>query len=213
MEPDDDDRTQWAYDVDARAEVDAPFQPGRVRSRDGGYWTGNYGNKDGGSDICAPGRPPIPSSVAGGDWDPIQCESFAGDGSRLFLGAPENLYVLDPASGLVVDKVMKASECLFQLAAGPDGAYLAAGGFSRKLPYLNIRGDKRPHEICVWRTSDMKILMGRQLTTSVSAMAWSPDGQWLAVTVEPTAEGLSFSGTSQLMIYRMGPSQPPFPVE
>ncbi|MEU6721244.1 hypothetical protein ABZ897_58185 [Nonomuraea sp. NPDC046802] len=26
-EPDEDDRTQWAYDVDARAEVEAPFQP------------------------------------------------------------------------------------------------------------------------------------------------------------------------------------------
>ncbi|MFC4012938.1 WD40 repeat domain-containing protein [Nonomuraea purpurea] len=212
-EPDEDDRTQWAYDVDARAEVEAPFQPGRVRSRDGGYWTGNYGNKDGGSDICAPGRPPIPSSVAGGDWDPIQCESFAGDGSRLFLGAQENLYVLDPATGQITDKVMDASKRLFQLAASPDGAYLAVGSFTRKLPYVNIRGDKRPHELCVWRTSDMKIIMGRQLTTWVEAMAWSADGQWLAVTMEPTADGLSFSGKSQLVVYRMGPSQPPFPVE
>ncbi|MEU6714011.1 hypothetical protein ABZ897_21290 [Nonomuraea sp. NPDC046802] len=108
---------------------------------------------------------------------------------------------------------MKASERLFQLAASPDGAYLAVGSFTRKLPYLNIRGDKRPHELCVWRTSDMKIIMGRQLTTWVEAMAWSADGQWLAVTVEPTADGLSFSGKSQLVVYRMGPSQPPFPAE
>ncbi|MFG2089157.1 MULTISPECIES: WD40 repeat domain-containing protein [unclassified Spirillospora] len=211
--PDEDDRTQWAYHVDARAEVGAPFQPGRIRSRGGGYWTGNYNNRDGGIDICAPDRPPIPTSVAGDGWDPIQCESFAGDGSHLFLGARENLYVLDPATGRIKDKVMKASTCLFKLAASPDGAYLAASSFSRKLPYLDVYGHKRPHELCVWRTSDMKIIMGRQLTTWVKAMAWSPDGQWLAVTVEPTTRSLSLNGRSQLMIYRMGPSQPPFPVE
>ncbi|MEU6034518.1 hypothetical protein ABZ801_03850 [Actinomadura sp. NPDC047616] len=203
--PDEDDGAQWAFDVDARTEVDAPFQPGRIRSRTGGYWIGNYNNEDGGYDIHAPGRPPRPTSVAGGEWDPIQRGSFAADGSRLFLGSQENLYVVDPATGEVVDKVVNASQRLFALASNPDGSYLAVGSFSRKLPYLLLGGDQRPHELCVWRTSDMKIIMGGQLTTYVEALAWSPDGRWLAAILDPVDADSSVKGQSQLAIYRMDP--------
>ncbi|MEU8876228.1 hypothetical protein AB0D24_34835 [Streptomyces javensis] len=64
------------------------------------------------------------------------------------LGAQQNLYVVDSATGEVIDKVDDASERLFTLASNEDGSYLAVGSFSRKLSYLDFR-ERRPHELCV----------------------------------------------------------------
>ncbi|GAA4633013.1 hypothetical protein GCM10023196_068860 [Actinoallomurus vinaceus] len=202
---DPEDLPQWAFDVDTRTEVEAPFQHGHIRSRDGAYRISPNDAGEGGYDLHATEFSPNRRISHAGRWDPIQCKDFAPDGSRLFLGAQENLYVVDPATGEVVDEVMKASERLFRIASNPDGAYLAVGSASRKLSYQDF-SDGRPHELCVWRMADKKIIKGRQLTTYVNDLAWSPDGRWLAAAVEPVDEGSFSRGRTGLVVFGMGPA-------
>ncbi|MEV5772187.1 WD40 repeat domain-containing protein [Streptomyces antimycoticus] len=195
---------QWAYDVDRRAEVDAPFQRGHLRSRDGAYRISPNGAGEGGFDVHGDEPEPSRRISHAGEWDPIQCTAFSGDSSRLFLGAQQNLYVVDPATGDVIDKVGDASKRLFTLASNGDGSYLAVGSFSRKLGYLDFR-EERPHELCVWRMADKKIILGRQLRTYVDALSWSPDGRWLAAALEPLAKKGFHEGRTELAIFPMGP--------
>ncbi|MGW1373047.1 WD40 repeat domain-containing protein [Streptomyces sp. NPDC002446] len=196
---------QWAYDVDQGAEVEAPFQRGHRRSGDGAYRISRNNAGEGGFDLHGQEREPHRRLSHAGGWDPIQCHAFSGDSSRLFLGAQENLYVVDPAKGEVVDKVVDASERLFELASNPDGSYLAIGSFSRKLGYLEF-GKSRPHELCIWRMADKKIILGHQFRTYIDALAWSPnDGRWLAVALEPTADSQFHCGKTEIAVFRMGP--------
>ncbi|BBJ45455.1 hypothetical protein SSPO_081730 [Streptomyces antimycoticus] len=195
---------QWAYDVDRRAEVDAPFQRGHLRSRDGAYRISPNGAGEGGFDVHGDEPEPSRRISHAGEWDPIQCTAFSGDSSRLFLGAQQNLYVVDPATGEVIDKVGDASKRLFTLASNGDGSYLAVGSFSRKLGYLDFR-EERPHELCVWRMADKKIILGRQLRTYVDVLSWSPDGRWLAAALEPLAKKGFHEGRTELAIFPMGP--------
>ncbi|ADI07627.1 hypothetical protein SBI_04507 [Streptomyces bingchenggensis BCW-1] len=196
---------QWAFDVDARTEAEVPFQGGKTRSRDGAYRLHPNDARDGGYDLLATERSPRRRVAHADSWDPIQCESFSGDDSRLFLGAQENLYVVDPATGEVVDKVMDASERLFQLESSPDGSYLVVNCSSRKLSYL-YEGQEGLQELCVWRTADKEIVMGRQLTTWVEGLSWSPDGRWLAALLEPRGEDDFHNGRTELVLFAMGPS-------
>ncbi|WP_406294735.1 WD40 repeat domain-containing protein [Embleya sp. NBC_00888] len=198
---------QWAIDLNDRAEVEAPFQAGHMRSHDGVYRIVPNGGAEGGYDLHPTEQSPHRRISHAGRWDPIQCTAFSGDGSRLFLGAQQNLYTVDPATGEVVDKVTDASERLFEIASNPDGGYLAIGSFSRKLSYLVPSGE-RPHELCVWRMADRKIVMGRQLTTWVDALAWSPDGRWLVAAEEPLGKH-SFHGVSRIVVFPMGPTDAP----
>ncbi|MFF2845687.1 WD40 repeat domain-containing protein [Streptomyces sp. NPDC058001] len=199
---------QWAYDVDQGREVERPFQFGHRRSADGAYRISPNGTREGGFDLHGDEREPSRRlSHSGGSWDPIQCHAFSGDSSRLFLGAQQNLYVVDPAKGEVVDKVMDASERLFEMASNPDGSYLAVCSFSRKLDYLDF-GKDRPHELCVWRMADKKIILGHQFRTYIGQLAWSPgDGRWLAAVVEPMGEGQFHQGSAEIAVFRMGPGE------
>ncbi|WP_171165235.1 WD40 repeat domain-containing protein [Streptomyces sp. I05A-00742] len=198
-------RPQWAFDVDARREVEIPFQEGHLRSRDGAYRIGPNETGDGSYDLLPTERSPHRHMSHAGHWDPVQCADFAGDGSRLFLAAEENIYVVDPATGEVVDRVADASDRLYSLASNPDGGYVAVGSASRKLGYLSL-GKTPPHEICVWRMADKKIVLGRHLKTYVNGLAWSPDGRWLAAALEPTAMGSFNRGRTELVIFPMGPA-------
>ncbi|QKW07565.1 WD40 repeat domain-containing protein [Streptomyces sp. NA04227] len=201
------EEVQWAYDVDLGEEVQVPFQRGRLRSTDGVHRLSPNNGGEGGYDLHGEEREPSRRvSHSDGAWDPIQCKTFSGDSSRLFLGAQENLYVVDTVKGEVVDKVMDASERLFEMAANPDGSYLAIGSFSRKLGYLEF-GERRPHELCVWRMEDKRIVLGHQFRTYIDALAWSPtDGRWLAVGLEPIREGEFHSGNTEIAVFGMGPA-------
>ncbi|MFH8572440.1 WD40 repeat domain-containing protein [Streptomyces sp. NPDC017993] len=199
--------SQWAYDVDQGTTVEVPFQRGHLRSVDGAHRISPNAAGEGGFDLHGEQGAPCRQLSHAGRWDPIQCRAFAGDSSRLFLGAQENLYVVDPVKGEVVDKVMDASERLFELASNPDGSYLAIGSFSRKLSYLEF-GKDRPHELCIWRMADKKIILGHQFRTYINELAWSPnDGRWLAVALEPMGDGRFRHGTTEIAVFRMGPGE------
>ncbi|MEU7317521.1 hypothetical protein [Streptomyces sp. NPDC007083] len=194
----------WAYDVDRGQKVDVPFQRGHLRSPDGVHRISPNNAGEGGFDLHGTEREPYRRLSHAGEWDPIQCDAFSGDSSRLFLGAQENLYVVDPAKGEVVDKVMNASERLFVLASSPDGSYLAIGSFSRKLSYLEF-GENRPHELCIWRMTDKKIILGHQFRTYIEDLAWSPnDGRWLAAALEPMGDAEFNSGKAEIAVFSTG---------
>ncbi|MFW5418495.1 PD40 domain-containing protein [Nocardiopsis sp. CNT-189] len=195
---------QWAFDVDALEVVEAPFQAGHRRSRDGAHRIVSNDAGEGGFDLVVEGKQAPRRISHAGRWDPIQCHAFSADGTRLFLGAQQNLYVVDPATAGVADAVPDASQRLFELASSPDGAYLAVASATRRL-YLGLDPD-RPHELCVWRMSDKKVIAGRQLDTYVEALAWSPDGRWLAALLEPTGDGFN-AGQTRLAVFRMGPTR------
>lgn len=197
---------QWAYDVDQGTEVEVPFQRGQSRSGDGAYRISPNDAGEGGVDLHGQAREPYRRLSHTGGRDPIQCHAFSGDSSRLFLGAQENLYVVDPAKGEVVDKVMDASERLFALASDPDGSYLAIGSFSRKLGYLDF-GEDRPHELCIWRMADKKIILGHQFRSFINALAWSPnDGRWLAAALDPVDDERSDHDKTEIAVFGMGPA-------
>ncbi|MFI6289382.1 WD40 repeat domain-containing protein [Streptomyces sp. NPDC051018] len=199
------EESQWAYDVDQGTEVEVPFQRGLRRSGDGAYRISGNDAGEGGFDLHGQEREPYRRVSHAGAWDPIQCHTFAGDSSRLFLGAQQNLYVVAPAKGEVVDKVIDASERLFKLASNPDGSYLAIAGFSRKLGYLGL-SEHRPHELCVWRMADKKIIVGHQFRTYINDLAWSPnDGRLLAVALEPIGKGKFHRGGTEIAVFPMGP--------
>ncbi|MEU5029805.1 hypothetical protein [Streptomyces milbemycinicus] len=48
--------------------------------------------------------------------------------------------------------------------------------------------------------------MGRQLTTWVEGLSWSPDGRWLAALLEPRGEDDFHNGRTELALFAMGPS-------
>lgn len=195
---------QWAFDVDALEVVDAPFQEGHRRSPDGAHRILRNGAGEGGFDLVGEGKQADRRISHAGRWDPIQCHAFSGDGTRLFLGAQQNLYVVDPATAEVADAVPDASARLFDLASSPDGAYLAVASYTRR-HYLGL-GPDRPHELCVWRMSDKEVIAGRQLDSYVGELAWSPDGRWLAALLEPTGDGFH-TGRTELAVFRMGPTR------
>ncbi|WP_433175740.1 WD40 repeat domain-containing protein [Actinoallomurus sp. CA-150999] len=200
--PDEDDREQWAFDVDALTEVDVPFEEGRLRSSTGRYRVGCYDFA--GVDFHETDRSPRGNLQLSGGSDPIQCLAFATDESRLFLGAQQNLYIVDPATRTEVDKVENASARLFELDSSPDGAYVAVASESRKQEYL--RRPSRGLELCVWRTADKKIIQGAQLDGFVHALAWSPDGRRVAVAVNPFAEDgtIDHGSSSKIMVFSVG---------
>lgn len=201
---------QWAFDVRTGQETTAPYQLGHLRSLDGVHRITPNGGGEGGYDLHATDTLPQRRISHAGEWDPIQCKAFSADGARLFLGAQQNLYVVDPVTARVVDKVPDASDRLFQLASSPDGTYLAAASASRKLHYAGSFGDKRPHELCVWRTADHRIILGRQMTTYINALAWSPDGRRLVAALEPCDENFA-NGKSELAVFAMDPTNPTNP--
>ncbi|MEU8137052.1 WD40 repeat domain-containing protein [Streptodolium elevatio] len=200
---------QWSLDVRTRQETTAAYQLGHLRSHDGIHRVTPNGGGEGGYDLHATDELPQRTISHAGKWDPIQCKAFSADGSRLFLGTQQNLYVVDPVTAQVVDKVMDASERLFELAASPDGAYLAAASFSRRLAYRRSFGDTRPHELCIWRMADRRIILGRQMETYVGALAWSPNGRRLVAALQPCDDDFA-NGETQLAVFAMGPENPPF---
>ncbi|MER7790029.1 WD40 repeat domain-containing protein [Streptomyces sp. NPDC097640] len=202
-----------AYDVDSGAEVDVPPQPREDRSRTGRYRAdtgfgryradGGYGGFTGYGAwvdvLCASGASPRRLHLPRGKAR-AGSVSFTGDETRMFVGQGSDVHILDPGSGSVLRTLAGIRS---DAVVRPDGAYLVAGG--GKGPSADeFEGDER---IDLWRVSDGALLMRcRTGGDSLPAMAWSPDGSMLAVSVITGSQGYG----GEFRIYRAGaPVEPP----
>ncbi|MEU1665829.1 tetratricopeptide repeat protein [Streptomyces sparsogenes] len=202
-----------AYDIDTGAEVDVPPQPRENRSRTGRYRAdagfgrhradGGYGGFTGYGawvDVLCPSgesrRLHLPRGKAR-----VGSVSFTGDETLMFVGRGSEVHIVDPETGRVLDTLAG-----FRSGAivRPDGAYLVAGG--GKGPSADeFRADER---IDLWRVSDGALLMRCRVEDgdTLPAMAWSPDGSMLAISVITGSHGYG----GEFRIYRAGaPVEPP----
>jgi hypothetical protein len=185
-------RPQWAFNVITGTEVDAPVQLGFTRSRDGVH---RIDKDDESNDVLfTDGTARGPDAVP---WKDVSYRAFTGDGSRLFLDANQTLYVLDPATGEVVDTVAYDwEEEQINFAANPDGGYLAIAAPSRR-HHANEPRPQHPEELCVFRLADRTIVLARELSSNVQELAWSPCGRWLAIAAGDRGRTVS--------VFPMGP--------
>ncbi|MES4901280.1 MULTISPECIES: tetratricopeptide repeat protein [unclassified Streptomyces] len=209
----DDDAATRAYDVDSGAEVDVPPQPREVRSRTGRYRAdvgfgryradGGYGGFTGYGAwvdvLCSSGASPRRLHLPRGKAR-AGSVSFTGDETRMFVGQGSDVHILDPETGRVLTTLTGIrSDAIVR----PDGAYLVAGG--GKGPSADeFEADER---IDLWRVRDGALLMRcRTGGESLPALAWSPDGSMLAVSVITGSQGYG----GEFRIYRAGaPVEPP----
>ncbi|XVQ13261.1 WD40 repeat domain-containing protein [Spirillospora sp. CA-255316] len=180
----------WAYDVDAGKEVEIPVEAGHVRSRTGRYRVefGSGGTVD---FVSAPLTPDRTVPVGPADEDLLSADAVAFDAaeSRMFVCRGPNVYVLDPASGELLDTVTAGVRRLGSVAVSPDGAYLAtapqiASGMVPWPPRPEVEGREAGDEPSIWRVADGRPVLHCRIGLSAGALAWSPDGRRLAACVD-----------------------------
>jgi WD40 repeat protein len=186
----------WAYDLDADTETDVPVEPGRVRSRTGRFRV-EYG--DGGRVDFVSGQSSPDRTVRLGDESSgrVHRVAFSADETRMFVAHASKVYVIEPASGRILDTITVPGDWLNSLAASPDGAYLAVA--------TEDWNDERKCTPDIYRVADRELIMRRptrdraQAGIRAQALAWSPDGAWLAAIVE-----------NEIHLFRVGlPDEPP----
>lgn len=186
----------WAYDLDADTETDVPVEPGRVRSRTGCFRV-EYG--DGGRVDFVSGKSSPDRTVRLGDessgW--VRGVAFSADETRMFVAYDSKVYVIEPATGRILDAITVPGDWLNSLAASPDGAYLAVA--------TEDWNDERKCTPDIYRVADRELIMRRPATDRLpagirtQALAWSPDGARLAAIVE-----------NEIHLFRVGlPDEPP----
>ncbi|MFI1333303.1 tetratricopeptide repeat protein [Streptomyces sp. NPDC020845] len=213
----DDDAATRAYDIDSGAEVDVPPQPREARSRTGRYRAdvgfgryradGGYGGFTGFGGwvdvLCSSGESPRRLHLPRGK-ESVGSVSFTGDEpgdeTRMFVGQGSDVHILDPETGRVLTTLAGIKS---DAIVRPDGAYLVAGG-GEGPGDDGIEGGER---IDLWRVCDGALLMRCRTGGDIlPAMAWSPDGSTLAVSVITGYQGYG----GEFRIYRAGaPVEPP----
>ncbi|MES4901738.1 MULTISPECIES: hypothetical protein [unclassified Streptomyces] len=186
----------WAFDLDADAEADTPVEPGRVRSRTGCFRVdyGAGGRVDFVSGQSSPDRTVRLGDESSG-W--VQDVAFRADETRMFVAHASKVYVIEPATGTILDTMTVPGDRLNALAVSPDGAYLAVA--------TEDWNDERKCTPDIYRVADRELIMRRptkdrtQPGIRAQSLAWSPDGAWLAVIVE-----------NEVHLFRVGlPDEPP----
>ncbi len=137
-----------------------------------------------------------PVLLAPGIDGPVRAAAFSPDGSRLYVAnLSTDIHVIDPATGTVVDTIVRAAAQVDGLAVSPDGAYLATIGAS-----IANYSAERGSEVCLRRLSDGEVILRHWPGADLTQIAWSPDDRWLALT--------DSEGTVRLMPMGL-PAEPP----
>jgi hypothetical protein len=106
------------------------------------------------------------------------------DQSRLFVQSGPDVHVLALPEGRVTEVLAGVAERAGNLAASPDGAYLAVAASD---------GYRRGTDIEVVRVPDGELVLRRYVppseAPSLGSMAWSPDGRWFAVVLKADDDG------------------------
>lgn len=191
-----DEHLQSAYDADTRTQVEIPFEPGTVRSRTGRYRA--RVPEGSGLVLLTEGSDPVP--VPGIDVV-ILAAAFAPDESRLYAaGRGTEIFVIDPATGAVVDTIAEAGMEMTGVTVSPDGAYLATVADS-----LVNRSAEKGHEVCVRRLSDGEVILRHWPGVDLHCIAWSPDGSRLVIS-----HGYGAGADGEIRLLPIGlPSEPP----
>ncbi|MGK5552231.1 WD40 repeat domain-containing protein [Actinomadura kijaniata] len=190
------DGARTAYDVEARAFTEAPGEGGHARSRSGRHRV-EFGDRPG---VRFLGGPTVLGS--GEEGFTVESVSFTGDGSRLFVartladgGSGPAVYVVDTATGAVVDELPEPCDQLWAVAVSPAGAYLATSVFARE-------GDEE-QEVRVRRVGRPEIITRHRPGPYVPRLEWSPDGRALAAVVNG-------DGRTRVRVLPVGlPAEPP----
>ncbi|MEV6400609.1 hypothetical protein AB0M39_38515 [Streptomyces sp. NPDC051907] len=186
--------SQWAYDVDALAEVQAPCQSGRARSLSGRHRV-EYGRDDCVTFVAGPGEGSdrevrIGEHPAPGLEFTVESAAFTADETRLYVGNHTDVFVLDPAAGRGAESVALAAPPVTRVkgvAVSPDGAYLALACTAQADAAL---GD----EIRLIRLADGEVLVRYRPEAVARGLLWSPDGSLLAAHLVAKRPGASEPG-------------------
>lgn len=122
-------------------------------------------------------RTVLPGRMTHLSWGKVSTLALSPEGRRLVCGEYDGSITLrDAESGRLLWRVRRSSDPVRSLAFSPDGLLLASG--SGAAPAVDTAGRV---EVCLWdaRTGHLRQeLQGHK--TIVTALAFSPDGGWLA---------------------------------
>ncbi|MEU6034064.1 tetratricopeptide repeat protein [Actinomadura sp. NPDC047616] len=171
---------QVAWDVDAGAGVEVPLEAGFVRSLTGRYRV-EFGEGPGVEFVSAP-HTTDRTVLLGIDPDADAAEfppdawavAFSSDESRMFAldgrGDPMRFSVLDPQDGRFLG-VVETDGDVTDFAASPDGTYLA----------VTEAVDDAVEPTLRQVDEGGRLVARARLRRRAGAVAWSPDGRFLAV--------------------------------
>ena len=100
--------------------------------------------------------------------------AFTPDGKQLIMaGLDETVYVWDAKTFSLLRTLKGHGETIASLAISPDGRTLVTGGFD----VITVRN---PVKLAIWDLASGKITKSIRADHRVSALAFSPDGKWIA---------------------------------
>ena len=108
--------------------------------------------------------------------------AFTPNGEELVMGGlDETVYVLDGKTFALKRTLKGHGETIAALAISPDGRTLVTGGF-------DVVTTANPVKLVFWDLASGSITRTAHSPHAVSALAFSPDGKWLAMTAVKSKE-------------------------
>jgi WD40 repeat protein len=100
---------------------------------------------------------------------------YTPDGKQILMaGLDETVYVLDAKTFALQRKLKGHGETISAMAVSPDGRTFVTGGF-------DVLTSKNPVKVAIWDLASGKITRRIQAPHQVVSLAFSPDGQWIAM--------------------------------
>ena len=99
---------------------------------------------------------------------------FTPDGKQLIMaGLDETVYIWDARTFALSRKLRGHGETISSLSISPDGRTLVTGGF-------DVITQRNPVKLAIWDLAAGKITKSIGAAHRVVAIAFSPDGKWIA---------------------------------